>query len=389
MIATTGFPIATLSESGGLPSGVTFTDNHNGTATLSGTPATGTTGQFELTLSAGNGVAPAFSQIFTLTVDSTGNGNGSAATMLAVDTQPVSTTAGTIISVLVVVEDQSGNVVSSNSEVTLSLKRGPSGATLLGTTTVAVQNGSANFGDLSLDETGVYKLMATDGSLAAAKSVKFTISAAAAANLAFQPIPAAITASTAIQPSFVVDIEDAFGNVVTTSTTKVKLSLNAAPAGAAIGGTIKVAAQNGVATFSDISLTEAGNYAISVAHGVLTPAISGDFTVNPAPAAQLAFIQQPSPAIVGVAITPAITVGVEDSFGNLVTSDDSDVRLVIKPGSGPDGAVLDGTLIVAAQNGMAIFSDISLNEVGSYVLKAKDGNLAKAKSVAFNVVVGS
>ena len=35
-----GFPVATtLTASGALPSGVTFTDNANGTATIAGTPA--------------------------------------------------------------------------------------------------------------------------------------------------------------------------------------------------------------------------------------------------------------------------------------------------------------------------------------------------------------
>ena len=38
-VATTGVPNSTLSETGALPSGVTFKDNKDGTATLSGTPA--------------------------------------------------------------------------------------------------------------------------------------------------------------------------------------------------------------------------------------------------------------------------------------------------------------------------------------------------------------
>ena len=36
-VTTTGFPTPALSESGTLPTGVTFVDNGNGTATLSGT----------------------------------------------------------------------------------------------------------------------------------------------------------------------------------------------------------------------------------------------------------------------------------------------------------------------------------------------------------------
>ena len=38
-VTTTGFPISALSETGALPTGVTFVDNGNGTATLAGTPA--------------------------------------------------------------------------------------------------------------------------------------------------------------------------------------------------------------------------------------------------------------------------------------------------------------------------------------------------------------
>jgi hypothetical protein len=58
----------TLSETGALPSGVTFTDNGDGTAALSGTPDVGTEGTYTLTITASNGVAPDASQTFTLTV---------------------------------------------------------------------------------------------------------------------------------------------------------------------------------------------------------------------------------------------------------------------------------------------------------------------------------
>ena len=59
-VTTKGFPAAALSESGALPSGVTFIDNGNGTATLSGTPAAGTGSlvPYSLTITASNGVAP-------------------------------------------------------------------------------------------------------------------------------------------------------------------------------------------------------------------------------------------------------------------------------------------------------------------------------------------
>ena len=67
--ASGGYPTPSLSESGTLPSGVTFVDNGNGTATLSGTPATGSGALYNVTITASNGVGLNAVQAFSLTVD--------------------------------------------------------------------------------------------------------------------------------------------------------------------------------------------------------------------------------------------------------------------------------------------------------------------------------
>ena len=67
-MTTTGNPTPALSETGTLPTGVTFTDNGNGTATLAGTPAAGTAGTYPITITAANGVGSNATQTFTLTV---------------------------------------------------------------------------------------------------------------------------------------------------------------------------------------------------------------------------------------------------------------------------------------------------------------------------------
>ena len=67
-VTTTGYPAAALSEHGSLPGGVAFVDNHNGTATLAGIPATGSNGGILLTITASNGVSPGATQSFTLSV---------------------------------------------------------------------------------------------------------------------------------------------------------------------------------------------------------------------------------------------------------------------------------------------------------------------------------
>ena len=58
-----------ITKTGTVPSGLNFTDNGNGTATLSGTPAAGSGGAYSLSLTAANGVNPNGTQTLTVTVN--------------------------------------------------------------------------------------------------------------------------------------------------------------------------------------------------------------------------------------------------------------------------------------------------------------------------------
>jgi hypothetical protein len=68
-LTTTGTPTpGPITVTGQLPSGVTFADNGDGTATLAGTPLAGTGGVYSVTFHAPNDVNPEGLQSFTLTV---------------------------------------------------------------------------------------------------------------------------------------------------------------------------------------------------------------------------------------------------------------------------------------------------------------------------------
>ena len=56
-VTTSGYPTATITETGALPSGVTFTNKGDGTATIAGTPAATTGGAYNVTLAAANGIS--------------------------------------------------------------------------------------------------------------------------------------------------------------------------------------------------------------------------------------------------------------------------------------------------------------------------------------------
>jgi hypothetical protein len=67
-VTTTGSPPPSITESGKLPKGVTFTTEENGTATISGTPTTPKARSYKLMLTATNGFGKAKAQKFILTV---------------------------------------------------------------------------------------------------------------------------------------------------------------------------------------------------------------------------------------------------------------------------------------------------------------------------------
>ena len=68
-VDATGTPTPSILESGTLPNGVSFSDNGDGTAALSGTPDNDTGGIYDFTVTASNGVGSDAVQDFTLTVD--------------------------------------------------------------------------------------------------------------------------------------------------------------------------------------------------------------------------------------------------------------------------------------------------------------------------------
>ena len=68
-MTTTGSPAPSITESGALPSGMTFKDNGNGTATISGTPASGSQGSYPVTLSATNSSGSTATLALAITVN--------------------------------------------------------------------------------------------------------------------------------------------------------------------------------------------------------------------------------------------------------------------------------------------------------------------------------
>ncbi len=104
----------------------------------------------------------------------------------------------------------------------------------------------------------------------------------------------------------------------------------------------------------------------------------------PLVATQLVFGTQPSNTLAGGVITPAVTVRITDAGGNLVTTDTRDVTVAI--GTNPAAGTLGGTQTVAAVGGVATFSTLTIDNLGTgYTLVASASGLTGATSVPFNI----
>lgn len=104
-------------------------------------------------------------------------------------------------------------------------------------------------------------------------------------------------------------------------------------------------------------------------------------------ATRLIFTVQPSNAKPGAVISPPIQVAAQDDLGNIDAAFTSGITVAL--GSNPGGGTLGGTKTVRAFHGVAVFSDLSLDQVGKgYTLTASASGLTGATSAPFNITMG-
>jgi hypothetical protein len=184
-----------------------------------------------------------------------------------------------------------------------------------------------------------------------------------------------------IQPA--VKIIDANGDIMTTSTAPVTLTVTNGMA--ELYGTTTVKAVNGVATFTNLAIILAGsNYSLTAISPGLTSSLSNSFNVGPGAGVILDFITEPVAS--GLASRFSVQVAIRDAFGNIDANSTAEVTLSITPGSGEPGAILSGTTTQKAENGVATFNYLSIDpEKSNYKLTATSPGLISTTSHSFNV----
>ncbi len=115
----------------------------------------------------------------------------------------------------------------------------------------------------------------------ASTSVDNTVTWNRATHLGFVQQPTDTIYRSTIAPAVTVAVLDDNGFLVTESSALVTLSL--LPAGPTLGGTLTVAAVNGLATFAGLSVDQVGSYTLDATSGGLLGATSATFDILPAP----------------------------------------------------------------------------------------------------------
>ena len=324
---------------------------------------------------------------YTLTVSSNGLSSATinafvvapaaAAQLTLVSEPPSSVTAGTGFGLEIEAEDPFGNLATGfGGTITAALSAGAGSATLGGPVTATTVGGVATFAGLVVDQAGSgYRLEVTSGSLTGGMSGAFTVTAAAASQLAITtPAPSSVIAGNPFDLS--VAVEDPYGNVATSYDGPVAIALSNNPVGGSLNGALTSAASDGLVTFSRLTLDSAASgYSIAATSGNLNPATISSINVVPAAASRLVVVVSP-PTTMTAGADFGLAISAEDPYGNRATGFTGNVMIGLA--NDPGGAtLLGGPITVAATAGVASFpAFLTLDKAAAgYTIEATSNGL--------------
>ena len=218
-------------------------------------------------------------------------------------------------------EDHYGNIETNDNSTTITASLSSGSGPLVGMTTVIVKGGVATFKNLADDTAETIVLNFSGAGLTAGPSSTTAISPAQASQLVFHTEPPAT--ATAVQPFTVaplVDEEDRFGNL------EVGDNFNGMTATVTSGGSAYLRERRRPSRTAWLdspvsTMRQPGPSRSPSTGGGLASVPSSTITISPGgSASEIVFGQQPTNRAAGGYLSPAVTVEVEDAFGNVVAA---------------------------------------------------------------------
>ncbi len=337
---------------GGTLTGTLTATSTNGLASFSNLAVANALGTYTINLSSGVATVGSFSVV--------------TGTQLAIDTPPTTVgNGGTLGAFSVRVADATGaTTTTSTVPVTVTASNG----TVSGTTTVTAVNGVATFSGLRITSTTPATPVTLTVSAPQFPSVALAIAVTqtpASASFVAQPTGASLNIPLSPQPS--IRVLDNAGQAMLSGT--VTASIAASPS--ALGGTATASIVNGVATFTNLTLTALGSFTISFTAGGTATPLSLPLTVTQT-AQAINVLAAPTATTLGAPFVPQPSVELLDATGARVAASGSVVTASIV--DGPVGGTLIGTLTATAVNGVATFANLGVGTtLGTYTIALSSG----------------
>ncbi|HEY2353852.1 MAG TPA: invasin domain 3-containing protein, partial [Gaiellaceae bacterium] len=201
--------------------------------------------------------------------------------------------------------------------------------------------------------------------------------ATTASQLAFTTLPSN-TAAGSTMSNVVVQLQDSFGNNVSTSGVPIALTLNT---GSFTGGsttTVNTDA-SGKATFSNLAINAVGTYTITATSSGLTSATSNSFTITPGAADATQSTLTPTSASITAngSATQVLTVQAKDAAGNSLSTGGATVTITRQSGTGSISSVTDngnGTYTATVTAPTATGSGVFVATLGGNPVKSGTGS---------------
>jgi Bacterial Ig-like domain (group 1) len=390
-----GIPVTVAlggTSAGGATLGGTKIQNTNilGVATFADLTIDKAANNYQLSATSTNGAGPLLSAGFNI-------GAGSAA-KLVFTTQPLASyQAGQSVSVVVAIEDSSGNPVSTaTSMVTLK----PTAGSFSGLGPTQTTAGQVSFAPVA-STVGLGLQLGTTNttSLANQTSSAFDVTVGPPGGLAFVSQPPSVATSSTMG-SFTVQLQDGFGNTLAQPGVSISATSTSCGTETFAGTTTATTDSSGIATFNNLQFsgTSTASCQITVSGNLgAYSAVSSVFSVY-GTADHLVFKKQPASSIThGTTFATAAgqlsdgtgvpDVQVVDALNSVVANSSLSITLSLSGGGGSP-VTLTGTNPLTATNGDATFSDLGVSSSGNkttYKINANAPGMAQVQSASFNV----
>jgi chitodextrinase len=295
---------------------------------------------------------------------------------------PATVTAGSAASATVTIRDSFGNL-ATNYRGTVRFSSTSPGATLPADTAfTAADNGSKSF-SVTLSRAGSWTVRAEDTSTAElAFEVAVSVVPAVAAQLVLTSPAGPFVAGGAFP--VVVTARDAFGNDATGYLGTIHVS-SPDPLAELPPDYAFTTADEGHHSFSVVLRTAANPQSITVTD-IALPALTATLgrEISPGAPAVLRFATQPGNGQVRSTL-PVAQVELTDAYGNRARASSPTVAVSLQGGN--PASLLSGTIQVSPVDGLASFSDLSVDQEGNgFQLTAVATALPLVASASFNVI---